>query len=105
MSKMIAFVTEFIGTFIFLASILIASAYFPAVFVPIIAVVSLLAMIYFGMHTSGGHFNPAISTMMLVKGDLTVERYVGYIVAQILGGLVALLWFQQMLKTKPATQS
>jgi len=98
---MIAFVTEFIGTFVFLASILIASAYYPAVFVPLISVIALLAMMYFGINASGAHFNPAISTMMLVKGDLTVEKYIGYVVAQILGGLVALLWYHQMIKANP----
>jgi aquaporin Z len=95
---MLAFITELIGTFIFLGSILIAGAYYQPVFQPIIAVVALLAMIWFGANTSGGHFNPAISTMMLIKGDLSVEKFVVYLVAQILGALVALLWFQQAIK-------
>ena len=95
---MLAFVTEFIGTFIFLSAVLVASTYNPVSIRPIIVVTALLAMIWFGMHSSGGHFNPAISTMMMVKGDLTIERFAGYIVAQILGGLIALLWFQQSSK-------
>ena len=99
---MICFVTELIGTFIFLASILIASTYHPAVFRPVVAVIALFAMIYFGMNTSGGHYNPAISTMMMVKGDLSVEKFAGYIVAQILGALLALLWFNQTTKKMSA---
>lgn len=96
---MLAFVTEFIGTFIFLAVILMASSH-PTFIQPIIIVIALLAMIYFGLSTSGGHFNPAISTMFLIKGDLSVEKYIGYIVAQILGALVALLWFHQAIKNR-----
>jgi aquaporin Z len=96
---MIAFLTEFIGTFIFLAVILMAANH-PTFIQPVIIVIALLAMIYFGLNTSGGHFNPAISTMFLIKGDLSVEKYIGYIVAQILGALVALLWFHQTIKSK-----
>lgn len=95
---MLAFIVEFIGTFIFLTAVLMSSTYNPVAFRPIICVIALLAMIYFGMSVSGGHYNPAISTMMLVKGDITIERFAGYIVAQILGGLAALLWFLQTTK-------
>ena len=100
---MIAFLTEFVGTFVFIVSMLIASAYHPPVFQPIVSAVALLGMLYFAMYTSGGHFNPAVSTMLLVKGDLTVPKYVGYVAAQILGGLLALLWFQYTIKNKPPT--
>lgn len=78
--------TEFIGTFVFLAVILTVGQ-------PIPIVVALLAAIYFGGSISGGHFNPAVSTMMMVKGSLSTEKYIGYVIAQILGGLVALLWW------------
>ena len=80
-------IVEFIGTFVFLACIL-------AVGQPIPIVVGLLAAIYFGGHISGGHFNPAVSTMMLAKGSLSVEKYVGYVIVQILGGLAALMFYK-----------
>lgn len=83
---MYAYITEFIGTFIFLAVIL-------AVGEPIPIVVALLAAIYFGGSISGGHFNPAVSLMMLAKGTLPAQTCVGYILAQVLGGLSALLWY------------
>lgn len=86
-----AVLTEFIGTFVFLAVIITVGQ-------PIPIVVGLLAAIYFGGQISGGHFNPAVSTMMLAKGDITMERYIGYVVAQVLGGLAALLWWQSMVK-------
>ena len=84
---------EFIGTFIFLSVIL-------AVGEPIPIVIALLAAIYFGGHISGGHFNPAISTMFLAKGTIGIEKYIGYILAQVLGGLLALLFFNVSSKIK-----
>ena len=39
---------------------------------------------------SGGHFNPAVSVMMAVKGKLKYADLVPYVVAQVLGGLLAL---------------
>ena len=41
-------------------------------------------------HISGGHFNPAVSVMMWRKGKLKMGDLVPYILAQVLGGLVAL---------------
>jgi aquaporin Z len=96
----VSIATEFIGTFIFLLSILIADKYYPKYILPIIAVVALLAMIYIGMYTSGGHFNPAISTVMLLRGSIKVDKFLGYVVAQICGGILALLWFQTIVKNR-----
>lgn len=38
---------------------------------------------------SGGHHNPAVSTAAWLIGKLNFYEYVGYFVAQILGGMVA----------------
>lgn len=76
---------EFIGTFIFLSVILTTGEAIPIA-------LALAAVIFFGGKVSGGHFNPAVSTMMLMNRKLSVEQFVGYVVAQVLGGLVA-LWF------------
>ncbi len=84
---MLAVVTEFIGTFVFLSVILSTGSAIPIA-------VALAAAIYFGGSVSGGHFNPAVSTMMLAKGGINVETWITYVIAQVLGGLVALLWFK-----------
>lgn len=84
---------EFIGTFVFLSVVLTVGQ-------PIPIVVALLAAIYFGGHLSGGHFNPAISTMFLAKGTLSVEKYIGYVLAQILGGLMALSFYKASTHSK-----
>lgn len=88
---MIDLLVEFIGTFVFLAVILIVGQ-------PIPCVVALLAAIYLSTGRSLGCFNPAVATMFFAKGTLSLEKYIGYVVAQILGGLVALMFFN-MSKT------
>lgn len=84
---------EFIGTFVFLLVILVVGQ-------PIPIVVGLLAAILAFGNLSGGHFNPAVSTMMLAKGDISVAQYVLYVVAQVLGGLAALLWWSMTFVKK-----
>ena len=51
---------------------------------------ALAAVIMLGGGTSGGHFIPAVSVMMAVKGKLKYADLVPYVVAQVLGGLLAL---------------
>lgn len=84
---MLNILTEFIGTFIFLGVILATGQAFPIG-------LALATVIYFGGSISGGHFNPAVSTMMFAKGAIGIETWIGYIIAQVLGGLLALLFFK-----------
>ena len=84
---MLNIVTEFIGTFIFLVVILTTGQAFPIG-------LALAVVIYFGGNISGGHFNPAVSTMMLVKGAIGIEKWIGYVIAQVLGGLLALMFYK-----------
>lgn len=84
---MLKYVTEFIGTFMFLAVILMSGGN------PIAIGVALTAAIYFGAHVSGGNYNPAVSVMMFAKGGLSGMTTLGYIVAQLLGGLAALYFY------------
>jgi glycerol uptake facilitator-like aquaporin len=81
-----AVLSEFIGTFVFLLVILVVGQ-------PIPIVIGLLAVIFAFGNISGGHMNPAVSTMMLAKGDIDVMTYILYVIAQVLGGLAALLWW------------
>ena len=81
-----AIISEFIGTFVFLLVILVVGE-------PIPIVIGLLASIYAFGKVSGGHMNPAVSTMMFAKGDINFDTLVMYVIAQILGGLCALMWW------------
>ena len=62
--------------------------------------VAVAAVIYFGGAVSGGHFNPAVSTMMLLKNNLydaEITYHTSY--SKYLGGVCA-LYFYQMTKAK-----
>ena len=91
-----AVIAEVLGTFFFISVILSvvadgATNPFAAALGPIAIAVGLLAAIYFGGKISGGHFNPAVSITMFAKGNIDAVTALSYIVAQIIGGLSALL--------------
>lgn len=48
---------------------------------------SIVAMAYSIGNVSGCHINPAVSFGLLVAGKMTVKDFIGYIVAQFLGGI------------------
>lgn len=77
-----ALLTEFIGTFIFISSILIWGN-------PIVIALALFIVIYLGAQYSGGNFNPAVSTAMFLNGKLSGSMYLQYIIVQLLGGVTA----------------
>jgi aquaporin Z len=80
------YLVEFLGTFVFLYIILESSGYQTSQ--PFVIAIGLLAAILMFGAVSGGHFNPAVTAMMWAKGSPDMEP-IGYIVAQIAGGLVA----------------
>jgi aquaporin Z len=84
-----ALVAEFLGTLFFL-SIILNVVNDSSIGVIAIAV-GLLAAIYMVGGVSGGHFNPAVSVMMFMKGNLPADMTILYIIAQIIGALSALL--------------
>ena len=51
---------------------------------------ALAIVIYIAGPVTGGHFNPAVSIALAYHGKLNKEDTIMYIVAQILGGLIAL---------------
>jgi aquaporin Z len=56
--------------------------------------IALAAVILaFGM-ISGGHFNPAVSFMMYIKGDISLQILGAYVVAQLAGGYAAYQLFK-----------
>ena len=90
---MIKYAVELVGTFFFLSVILnYANAgnwnAFPIG-------IALMAAILFGGSISGGHFNPAVSVMMVANKSMPMMEALAYIVAQVLGGLLA-VGFRQM---------
>lgn len=48
-----------------------------------------MVMIYAGVHVSGGHYDPAVTMAVLVRGRIALGEAVGYWIAQLVAGLVA----------------
>jgi aquaporin Z len=103
-----AYAAELLGTFLFfaigLSSVQAVGALGGAapllVVVPFAFGLGLLAAIFAFGHLSGGHFNPAVTVAMVIDGRTTPTDAVGYIVAQVVGGiaaaaLVLVLWSQE----------
>lgn len=84
---------EILGSFFFISVILntLTDTALGAI-APITVAVALLAAIYFGYKTSGAHFNPAVSFAMFLKKQIPIETLLGYIFAQMLGGILAVLF-------------
>lgn len=50
---------------------------------------TVLTMAYAVGHISGGHFNPAVTLGLWAGGRFPTKDIIGYIVAQIIGGIIA----------------
>jgi len=87
------FFAELFGTFIFLAVIItsVESRDKAQAWVKIGLALSI-SILAFGF-ISGGHFNPAVSVMFFANKKLSVQELAVYIIAQILGALLAYFYF------------
>jgi aquaporin Z len=84
------YVMEFIGTF-FLVFTVGMTVIEPGAgaFAPLAIGSALMVMVYAGGHISGGHYNPAVSLSVLVRGRISAKDGVTYMVVQVIAGLVA----------------
>jgi aquaporin Z len=48
-----------------------------------------MVMVYAGGHISGGHYNPAVTLAVMLRGKATATELGGYWLAQIVGGIIA----------------
>lgn len=67
---------------------------------PIAIAIGLVAAIYAFGKVSNGHFNPAVSLMMFLKGDINMYTFITYIAAQLVGAILALLWWRSTIGNK-----
>jgi aquaporin Z len=93
---------ELIGTF-FLVFTVGASVYSGSPLAPLAIGASLMVMIYAGGHVSGGHYNPAVTLAVLVRGRIGAADAVGYWLAQLVAGLLAALVVRGVVTRAPAT--
>ncbi len=85
---MAKYLTEFIGTF-FLVLTIGLTVLTDAPMAALAIGASLMIMVYMGGHISGGHYNPAVSLALLLRGKLPGSEFVPYVLAQVAGALVA----------------
>ena len=79
---------EFIGTFFLMFTVGMASATAGAL-APLAIGATLMVMAFAGGHISGGHFNPAVSFAVLLRGKLSTGDWVAYVAAQIVAAILA----------------
>jgi aquaporin Z len=84
------YLTEFIGTFFLVFTIGCTVIAGGAGVIPPLAIgASLMIMIYAGGHVSGGHYNPAVTLAVFIRGRCPAPDVVPYMVSQGLGAIVA----------------
>lgn len=84
------YLTEFIGTFLFITAIGM-SVCFAGNLAAIPIGVALMCMVYMGGHVSGAHYNPAVTLAVLLRGGgkINVADAVAYVGCQIAGAALA----------------
>ena len=102
-----ALAAEFIGTFVLVTATCGAALFSAPAGGGLVAVAfaigfSVLIMAYAVGHISGGHFNPAVTLGLVAGGRFEMGPAIGYIVAQVLGGIVAALVFSIILSGAPS---
>jgi aquaporin Z len=76
------YLTEFIGTLFLVLAVGLTGN-------PLAIGATLMVMIYAGGHISGGHYNPAVTLAVLIRGRIAVSESIVYMVSQFAGAAVA----------------
>ena len=93
------YLVEFIGTF-FLVFTIGMAVHSGSPLAPLAIGAALMVMIFAGGHISGGHFNPAVTVAVWLRGKCETKDVVPYWIAQLAAGVVAAL-LVVFLKGKP----
>src|SRR6266705_22795 len=86
------YLVEFIGTFFLVFTVGMTVINVPRdvlVLAPIAIGSVLMVMIYAGGHISGGHFNPAVTLAVWLRGKCPASDVPAYWVSQIIGAVAA----------------
>ena len=104
------YVAEFYGTFLLLLSIVGTAfmmegmdtpSYLTLLAIALAASSILFCNITLFMKVSGAHFNPAVSLMMLIRGNLNSKDFALYSIMQILGAISAVVCVHLMFGEGP----
>ena len=94
------YITEFIGTFFLTFTVGMVVLGGKGDFAPLAIGSVLMVMIFAGGHISGGHYNPAVTLAVLLRGKITLGDAVPYMIVQILGAVVASYAVMYLLNDK-----
>ena len=84
------YLTEFIGTMFLVLVVGVAAIGGAAgAMAPLAIGTTLMVMVYAGGHISGGHYNPAVTLAVLVRGKIDIVGAITYWIAQLGGALAA----------------
>jgi aquaporin Z len=84
------YIAEFIGTFFLVLTIgCTVIGAIPGVIAPLAIGAALMVMVYAGGHISGGHYNPAVTLGVMIRGKIKVADALPYMVSQLLAAAAA----------------
>jgi len=85
------YLVEFIGTFFLVATIggTVLQPNDAGAMAPLAIGSALMVMIFAGGHVSGGHYNPAVTLAVFLRGKSKIIDVIGYIIAQVVGAVAA----------------
>jgi aquaporin Z len=93
------YITEFIGTFFLVLTIGCTGIGAPAgVIAPLAIGAALMVMVFAGGHISGGHYNPAVTLGVLIRGKVKTADVVPYWIAQFVAAAVAAVLISKVLR-------
>jgi aquaporin Z len=83
-------VVEFVGMFLFVFTVGMATNKAGAGALAPLAIGSILmVMVFAGGHVSGGHFNPAVSTAVFLRGRMAANEFGAYLGTQFVAAVIA----------------
>lgn len=102
---MLKYLVEFIGTFFLVATIggTVLKPNDAGDMAPLAIGSALMVMVFAGGHVSGGHYNPAVTLAVFLRGKCKAVDVIPYIVAQVLGAAAAAVTIVY-LKGSPAVE-
>src|SRR5437763_11036893 len=84
------YIVEFIGTFFLVLTVgCTGVGAGGGVIAPLAIGAGLMVMVFAGGHISGGHYNPAVTLGVLIRGKVTPADVVPYWIAQFVGAAIA----------------
>jgi aquaporin Z len=84
-------VVEFVGTFFLVYTVCMAThpQTGAGALAPLAIGAVLMVMVFAGGHISGAHYNPAVSTAVLIRGKMTSQEWGGYVLVQLVAAVLA----------------